>query len=198
MGALGAALLVAYALSIPFWGDIVGRLGPSEANVLAGLPLFLAGASIAVGSRSSRTLDQIPSAALLAMGGLICVGSKEYMLILTLPTLYLLHASARRRPGLVSTSAILFLIVAAIVASSLLVATAGSGMDVYGRSVTLLGRMRRFAGSLLERHLLSPFTMLVALTGGIGMLLLVPGITSAKRAEVIKARAWPSVFVLST
>jgi hypothetical protein len=196
MGNLGAALLIAYTLSIPIWGDIVGRLGTPESYAVFGLPLFLAGMFVAFGVRTTKLPGQILPAALLSLGGVICVGAKEDFLILGLPTAYMAYLSVRRKQWLLLASAAAVLIVSGIVASSVLIATTKSGVDTYGRSVSILGRVGLIVQDLLERRLVSPFTMLVLLTVGIGSLHLLPFISKAERRAIVKAQAWLGVLIL--
>ncbi len=135
VGLLPAALFLAYALGLRFWGDIWCRLGPGETYAALGSALYLAGA---LGiwrdpAGGGRTRDWM----LVLGGALLAIGSKENFTLLALPTLALIvRVWTARRPRAVAfgaTAAILAL--AALVAGCIVLALSRSRADVYGSSV---------------------------------------------------------------
>lgn len=74
-----------------YWADILARLGPGEIYVLLGLSLYsLAFYKIFV-QKSEKSIYWL----LFFLGGIIAIGSKENMVILMLPTFYLIFSRLR-------------------------------------------------------------------------------------------------------
>ncbi|HEY4181751.1 MAG TPA: hypothetical protein VGM90_33130 [Kofleriaceae bacterium] len=92
------AALVWMTGAITWWGDIWGRLGPSENYVALGLALYIWGAVAAVQTMRSGKLPRYHrwSGAALAIGGIVAAGTKENLVFLLLPSVYLV-ARARWR-----------------------------------------------------------------------------------------------------
>lgn len=122
--------VVFYLLTLPFWSDILTRLGPSEIYAAVGLVLFL------YGFLTKRSW-------MWFVGYLVAVGSKENMLIL-FPLMLIMGMIAWWNHKL--TRAELLLMIAASVytfwiAVGIALATAKAGVDVYGTKISYTERI---------------------------------------------------------
>jgi hypothetical protein len=196
LGGVGGALLCAYAMSFPFWVDVIGRLGPSEAYAVLGLPIYLVGLVRASRADSSDSVVQGSSGALILVGTLLCVGSKENFLILTAPTLLLGYRAMRHRQYLLLAGLVISIAFSGYVASSIMLASSRSGVDVYGAPISIGSRLKGILELLWEQKLGSPFTMLMAVTLAPSLLLLPPGLRRAKRAAILSAQLWLAVLCI--
>jgi hypothetical protein len=196
LGEICAALLCMYSLSFPFWVDIVGRLGPSEAYAVLGLPIYLAGVVLA--SRKGPGVDraQAASGAMVLVGTLLCVGSKENLLVLTAPTIYLGIQAIRRRKWVLLSGVVVSLAFSGCVASSILLATSRSGVDYYGDPVSIGSRLHGIVDALRQDGLSSPFVILSGLTLAPAVLLLLPGVSRAKRVAILAAQSWLALLCI--
>ena len=126
-------LFVFYSLTMPFWPDLLTRLGPSEIYTVPGLMLFLYG--LAKGKNW-----------LLTIGYLICVGSKENFLFL-LPIilgLFIYRVIKKKVNRLEIFSYILMIGYTFFIGASIVLATKTSGADVYGTSISYPERVMNF------------------------------------------------------
>jgi hypothetical protein len=90
LGRLGAGLLCMYALTFAYWNELVGRLGPGETYVATGLPVYVAGMAAAWRENSKCPTSRALAYGAILIGSVVCLGSKENLLLLALPTAYLL------------------------------------------------------------------------------------------------------------
>ncbi|BCX14772.1 MAG: hypothetical protein KatS3mg088_455 [Patescibacteria group bacterium] len=128
-----------------YWADILARLGPGEIYVLLGLSLYsLAFYKIFV-QKSEKSIYCL----LFFLGGVIAIGSKENMVILMLPTFYLIFSRLRylkSRPFLL-LMCVLQIIFSLWVFLAVYLSISKSGQNVYGQSVGI--------GSLYQTSILS-------------------------------------------
>jgi hypothetical protein len=190
LGKLGAGLLCMYTLTFPYWNELVGRLGPSETYVVIGLPVYIAGVAAAVRADSKTPITKVVACVAILVGSVICVGSKENLLLLALPSTYLLVRAARRRDAMLFAAAAGSLLFAAFVAGSILVSVSKTGLDIYDKPVAIGPRLVEILVFLQNRHLVTPFSMLVAVTVGVGALSLLPRWTRQLRASIRWTAFW--------
>lgn len=151
-----AYLVVFYALTMPFWPDILTRLGPSEIYAVPALLLFI------YGLIKNKLW-------MLALGYGVCVGVKENFLIL-LPLLlawavYRATNKELTRKDLITTS--LLVAYTLFIVGAILVATGRAGVDVYASEISYRGRIygliADIPGIIQERNMLP--TIMVMLGG---------------------------------
>ena len=190
LGKLGAALLCMYTLTFPYWDEFTGRLGPSETYVIIGLPIYIAGVAAAVRAEWKRPLEKLLANGAILVGAIICIGSKENLLLLALPSAYLLVRAARRRDAMLFASAAGSLLFGAFVAGSILFSVSKTGLDIYDKPVAVGLRLAEIVAVLRNRHFVTPFSMLVAVDFGVGALLLLPRWTRQQRNSIRRAAFW--------
>lgn len=132
------AYLFVFALfTLPFWPDILTRLGPSEIYAVPALMLFVYG-FIKMWQGEREGLWQT------CLGYIICVGSKENFLIL-LPILLLLF-SRRLYQRRVSKEELIAYIVCILftllIGTEVVIATKTAGVDIYGTQISYLQRIK--------------------------------------------------------
>jgi hypothetical protein len=150
-----AYLFIFCAMTIPFWQDMLTRLGPSEIYALPALLLFIYG----------LIKDKIW---LILIGYLICVGGKENLLIL-FP--FLVAWVINKRKELKPREWIIFAIMAAFtmfIVGSILVATSRVGVDFYLNDISYGKRMLLTLQSIPtiidNRHLFIPLILFALLS----------------------------------
>ena len=136
--ALAFAVLVGTA---DFWRDIYFRLGPGEAYGALGVGLFAVGFA-----RALQPRPPLRASVLLAAGALIAMGSKENLLLLALPAIYLGWRQRNRRGVLVACLVILAF--ALFVAVSVYLGVRRHG-HVYAEDVSSGGRLRILGDALM-------------------------------------------------
>lgn len=124
-----AYLFIFYLMTIPFWSDLLSRLGPSEIYGVVAIPLFVYG-----------VLKQ--RLWMVALGYLVTVGAKENFLIL-FPILWL-YAGYRLYRRLISPRELIIYLILSIytifIVAGIQIATSKSGADVYGASISYTER----------------------------------------------------------
>jgi hypothetical protein len=190
LGKLGAGLLCMYTLTFPYWDEFTGRLGPSETYVIVGLPIYIAGVAAAVRADWKRSSERFLANAAILVGALICIGSKENLLLLALPSAYLLARAAHRRDGMLLASAAGSLFFGAFVAGGILLSVSRTGLDIYDKPVAVGLRLAEIVAVLRDRHFVTPFSMLVGVTAAVGALSLLPGWTRQQRNVIHRAAFW--------
>jgi hypothetical protein len=150
-----AYLFIFYVMTMPFWPDLLTRLGPSEIYTIPAILLFVYG------------LIQ-NKLWMVSLGYAVCVGSKENFLVLY-PVLlgwagFRAYTKKLTRTELITTvglSLFTFLIV-----GSILVATAKAGTDIYGTEISYRYRITRFVWDIpkiiLNRHMIPSLLVLMA------------------------------------
>lgn len=152
-----AYLFVFYAMTMPFWPDLLTRLGPSEIYTVPAVLMFV------YGMINNKLW-------ILALGYAICVGSKENFLIL-FPIL-LGYAGYRTYMKKITKGELLtYLILFAytiFITAGIMIATGKAKTDVYGTAISYRYRVTKFLWDIpmiiKNRHMLPA---LLALAGGI-------------------------------
>lgn len=162
---LPAALLAGYFVTLPFWLDIVARLGPSEIYTVPGLIFFTIGSIRVISDYQSlsrtRSLDWL----LISIGVMICVGSKENFLILAMPLIGMIlwmWRQGRNKIILFSWLNAFFWIF--LVTTAIFFATQKSGVDIHNNPVSFWDRLRRIeflAQNLTSTPLLFFFVLML-------------------------------------
>jgi hypothetical protein len=143
LGLLPAALCMAPIALANFWGGIWGRLGPAEIYAAPATGLMLLGCYELF--FSPTVLRRNLGCAVLTIGTLIAIGTKETLLPLAVLTLFLVALATvdRRLPTL---SGLIACAVTLLVSSSIVFVVlkqlAGAGVDVYGNSVSPAARIK--------------------------------------------------------
>jgi len=126
-------LFIFYVLTMPFWPDLLTRLGPSE---IYGVPALL---GFAYGYVFKKPW-------ILLISYVIAVGAKENFLFL-LPLLLLWIWQMRREQKMTKSlwaACLLATAFTAWVVSAILVATGRAGADIYGETISYRYRVTRF------------------------------------------------------
>jgi len=154
-----ACLYTAYLMTLPFWPDILTRLGPSEMYALPAFLLFIHG-------MAANNLW------LSAAGYVVCIGSKENFLIL-FPILAGWFLYRRARGHRSAKESILAGILAGytlFILLAILVATGRAGTDVYGTPIGYGRRMAEFVAripSILSGANILPAVLVLAAGAGL-------------------------------
>jgi hypothetical protein len=148
-GGVIAALMLAYLLTHEYWGDVWGRLAPSEQYASVGVGLFLVGSYLAV-ERLRAPLGGLGAAAyLLAVGSMIAMGSKENFIIMMVPLILLTtYAGYRGRLELRTALPLGLAIVSGVVMAGAIAVALKSGTDAYGHSAGLGYRLAIALGAV--------------------------------------------------
>jgi hypothetical protein len=129
---IGIALIMP-AFTAPFWGDVWGRLAPSEIYASLGIALW---ALSLYGIFSRPPSNRSSAIALLMLGTVITIGSKETMLAFAGFTLVILGILIVSRENVTTSCfcALPVLLLGSLIGLSMLAKNVGSG-DPYGRAV---------------------------------------------------------------
>lgn len=157
-------LFIFYLLTIPFWSDLLSRLGPSEIYGVVAIPLFV------YGMIKHRLW-------MITLGYMIAVGAKENFLIL-FPIL-LLYVGYRVYRRLISPRELIGYLILSLytifIVAGIQIATSKSGADVYGEAISYSERfatLYKHKRYIIEsRHL--QLAILVYLAGFISVLRMV-------------------------
>lgn len=119
--------------TLPFWPDLMTRLGPSEIYTVPGLLLF------AYGLQKNKLLP-------LSLGYAIAVGSKENFLILFPILLIWIYAQWKsgKLAGRPIIAALLLTVYTFFITGGILLATARAGTDIYGTDISYRYRVTKF------------------------------------------------------
>jgi hypothetical protein len=150
-----AYLFIFYVLTMPFWPDMLTRLGPSEIYALPALLLFV------YGLIKNKFW-------MIFVGYTICVGGKENLLIL-LPILGAwLLVKTKELSKYEWLMSLLLLAYTAFITTGILIATNNSGVDFYLNDISYTKRLVLTIQSIPEivdsRHLLIPLLMFSVLS----------------------------------
>jgi len=164
MPSIVSYLFIFYLLTIPFWSDLLSRLGPSEIYGVLAIPLFV------YGMIKHRLW-------MITLGYIIAVGSKENFLIL-FPIL-LLYAGYRVYRRIISPRELIIYLILSLytifIVAGIQIATSKSGADVYGEAISYSERfatLYKHKRYIIEsRHL--HLAILVYLAGFISVLRMV-------------------------
>lgn len=143
-------LFIFYVMTVPFWPDILTRLGPSEIYALPGLLLFIYG--LVTGKFW-----------MISIGYITCVGGKENFLIL-FP--FLLTWAIYQRKKLTKSRVIILALMSGFtmfILSGILIATGKNGVDFYLNDISyskrLLVTLQSIPMIIDSRHLLIPLLL---------------------------------------
>lgn len=147
-------LFIFYVMTMPFWPDIVTRLGPSEIYAVPALLLFVYG-------MITNKLWMI------TLGYLVCIGSKENFLVLF--PLLLGWAGLRAyyktitRNELIAT--LVMILFTGLVVGAILMATAKAGADIYGSEISYRYRITKFVWDIPRiiesRHMIPALMVMI-------------------------------------
>lgn len=138
---LVSLLTVFYLFTLPFWADLLTRLGPSEVYAMLGLPMFVWGGIKVLGKKPIKQ-----DWAQLVLGYLLCVGSKENFLVLW-PILVGLAGVRLYQRRVSKWEGILYLALTAFtgwIGAAVYLATSRSGVDIYATSISYPARVKWF------------------------------------------------------
>jgi hypothetical protein len=136
-----SGLIVLYILSFQFWQDVVLRLGPGEFYALFGLAMFAWGADNLFRGSCQACRWNISVSAFF-IGGLVCIGVKENLTLISAISLWLFLVAwrnGRATAGLIIAT-VIHLLYSAVVVASIYLATRSSGRDIYSHDVSLKAR----------------------------------------------------------
>lgn len=149
---------VFYVMTMPFWPDILTRLGPSETYAMFTVLIFVYGII-------KNNLS------LITIGYIISVGSKENLIVL-LPILYfwIFHKYLTKkltRNEIIMTG--ILTIYTLFIAGSILVATGKSGSDFYKTDISYRYRITRFVWDIpkivMARHMIPSLIIMIIAMG---------------------------------
>lgn len=147
-----AYLFVFYAMTMPFWPDLLTRLGPSEIYALPALLLFVYG-----------MIKDRPITVTLAY--LVAVGSKENLLILLPLYLGWMISQIRLKTATkaVVASGVIAVLYTIFIVIGIVIATNKAGVDFYLNNIGYSDRIQATIANLPtiidNRHLLAPLSV---------------------------------------
>ena len=98
---LNSLAISAYIFTFPLWGDIFSRLGPSETYSVPGLAIFLWG-YFGIEKNNFQNSNQNKYWFALAIGSIICMGSKENFLNNTHSSVWSTRSKHNKKKFLIS------------------------------------------------------------------------------------------------
>jgi hypothetical protein len=143
-------------VSVPSWGDIVTRLGPSELFVFLGLSLMCFGLTLI----NSRLRSWVGNG-IANFGFILAVTSKENAFFLLFPLLIFVLIQLRKHSFRKTNLVMVFVsaLVGAWVVGGIVIAISKSGFDTYGEQRTVSGLLLALGGD--PRTLLVTFLVLI-------------------------------------
>jgi hypothetical protein len=190
IGFLGGLVFTLALMSADYWPEIFSRLGPTESYVVLGLSLFVFGFYGLIKNKPSRA--SALHCFLIFLGAIISIGSKENMVILAIPIMYLLGNSAAKKQLKISQvvfSLAALLFSALIVYAVLLGLSNKGGRDIYATDVSafalseiLMNEIRTLPYSIIKYYSLFILTIAISyaliiggLSGQVSLLKNTPG-----------------------
>jgi len=160
IGFVGSFIFTAAVMSFNYWSDIFSRLGPSETYVVLGISLFCLGFyGYLIDKKSKHT---ILIWFCIFLGAIISIGSKENMVLLAIPVLWMLANSIIRKRLTISqviASMGIMLFCAFIVFAVLSGISSWGGREMYGTDVSgssvstiLFNEIRTFPFSIIKYY----------------------------------------------
>lgn len=150
-----AYLFIFYAMTMPFWPDMLTRLGPSEIYAMPALLLFV------YGLIKNKFW-------MLFVGYVVCVGGKENLLILLPVLITWFMVKAKKLSPFQWIMSLLLVGYTAFIALGIVIATNNSGVDFYLNDISYYERLVSTVESIPEivdsRHLLIPLIMFTGLS----------------------------------
>lgn len=157
-----AYLFVFYLLTIPLWGDLLTRLGPSEIYAVAGMVMCTWALYLAF--KQKGELGTVLW--LLLAGYTLTIGVKENFLILLLPLLVLVGYRIKRFRVTPSEILVYLIILSlgALVVGDIITYTSQTQVDFYGTSISYPARIKwlilKLPKMLVNRHVIISFGFL--------------------------------------
>lgn len=139
-GLVGGGILIAYTLTFSFWADVIGRLGPSENYIVLGLLIYIWGLRNVFRSGSTKLRYSIASLSIF-IGAVLCIGSKENLVILIIPSAYVAYKALKLRRKFLLGSSLGSILFALYVGVAVLLLVTRTGTDVYSNSVNPVTRL---------------------------------------------------------
>lgn len=150
-GTGGALIFTLYVMTAKYWTDIWTRLGPAEIYVVLGITLISVG--IYKLSKSKTPLKIHVPWIMYFIGCMLATGSKENMVILILPSLYLLISQLKNRKfnwrGILLAIHIIYCLVISI---EIFISIGGSGQNVYADPISVLKILEILRLSFTNRY----------------------------------------------
>lgn len=132
-GAIPAVIFSLYIMTPAYWKDIWARLGPGEIYVVLGLSLLSLGLYKIVRSKKRVVFPWI----LYFLGAMIATGSKENMVILALPSIFLIWKELRNKEVDWKISLpILHVVYCAFITVGILLAIGKFGQNIYAEPIS--------------------------------------------------------------
>ena len=178
-GAIPAMIFCLYVMTGSYWADIWTRLGPAEIYVALGISLYLLGLIEIVGKNTKSTIPWF----LFLIGGLIAIGSKENMVILVLPSLYvIIDKFAQHKLNWKLIFPISLILYALFIATGVILAISKAGTDIYSNEISTKGLFSLVIPSILRT--IRDLRVIEILLGG--AVILLPTFTVFKNISLLR------------
>jgi hypothetical protein len=158
-----SGFIIAYLLTFICWVEIFARLGPSETYITLGLPIYLWGFLRIYSHRKFLNHDWFAALSII-LGTLLCVGSKENMVILAIPSLLILFWGVRNHEWTSILSATLSILFSLFIVCAIYLLLHNSGTDIYQSSINPIQRLHE-AFSSYYSIFTNPLLYILALIG---------------------------------
>jgi hypothetical protein len=138
IGFFGGFIFTLAVMSSNYWTEIFSRLGPTESYVVLGISLFCFGLYGVF--RNRKTKKTVLFCVCVFLGAIISIGSKENMVILVVPIIWMLAASIIKKQLTVSQfiSSLSTLLFCALVGYAVLLGLSNKGgRDIYATDVSV-------------------------------------------------------------
>jgi hypothetical protein len=167
-------VFIFYLMTIPFWTDLLTRLGPSEIYGIVAIPLFIYG-----------LLEK--KLWMITVGYMVAVGAKENFLvlfpILLLYTGYRAYTKAISQKDIIATVGMT--VYTLFIVGAIQTATAQAGADIYGASISYSDRLVRLYS--YKRYIVESRHLQAAiLIFGVGLIKLVSDVYKKGKAILHK------------
>jgi len=196
IGWLSSGLICAYALTFPYWSDVIGKLGPGETYAVAGLPIYIWGVINALQKEIPDKKREYLAGIAIFFGGIICIGSKENFLLLIFPSMYLVYESLRTKKTAILFSALGTLLFSLYVGSSIVLAVSRSGTDIYSNPVSPMVRIGKTLGILVSGQNPIPISILIGIAIIFCAISLNHNLPWEKQRTALWSQFWLAVFCL--
>jgi len=132
LGIIPAIIFSLFLMTGSYWSDIWTRLGPAEIYMVLGISLYSLGILKIVEAKTRSLSPWL----LFLFGGLIAIGSKENMVVLAIPSLYLLlYSLVHYKRDWKLLIPFLHILFAIFVTTSIYLATSEAGYDIHGNVI---------------------------------------------------------------
>lgn len=141
VGYVKAFFFIIVILSASYWAELISRLGPAETYAVLGVGLFLLAVYklLLMYKENNKLLGNTHLLYLILMttGALIAIGSKENLIIILIPTVFIVfYAILKGRMNIgLFVSSIAIILYGVFVMSSVFIAISKTNTDIYGNSI---------------------------------------------------------------